>query len=156
MIRRRVSQRFALFDGVLMVSRVLSVVGRITVSMTILCQDRVSTAQTISGVSPLLSHALQLADLNNWTAAEPEFTRAAAAFRKTGDRRNLAYAELGIIRATIQRRNLTETSGQLRQRLNSDPVFRDPVLRLFCLAIIGEIDGEMEARSMRKDWSEVA
>jgi hypothetical protein len=107
--------------------------------------------------SPLLRHAFELADLNNWTDAEPEFTRAAASFRKSGDGVGLAYAELGLLRATIQRRNLSLTSTQLQQRLDADPLMKsDHELRLFCLAIKGEIDGEMGATAMRKDWEEVA
>src|ERR1700733_4439642 len=73
-------------------------------------------------MSPLLHHALELADLNNWTDAEPEFARAAVVFRKNGDAEGLAYAELGVIRSTIQRRNLALTSTQLQDRLNSDPL----------------------------------
>lgn len=146
--------RLALFDGP-MASRLFKTAVPIIASAMILCSEGLAQTQS-PPVSPLLSHALQLADLNNWTDAEPDFTKAAAEFRKTGDRRNLAYAKLGIIRATIQRRNLAETSSQLQQRLDSDPVFRDPDLRLFCLAIKGAIDGEMESRSMRKDWTEVA
>jgi CHAT domain-containing protein len=128
-----------------MISRLLSIV---VVSLML--------AQGAPPASPLLGRAFELADLNNWADAEPEFAKAAAAFRKTGDRQNLAYAELGIIRATIQRRNLLETSALLQRRLDSDPLLRDPGLRLFCLAIKGEIDGEMESRSMRRDWAEVA
>jgi hypothetical protein len=138
-----------------MASRLFQIAGSIIVSAAILCPEGVAQTQT-PAVSPLLTHALQFADLNNWTDAEPEFTKAAAEFRKTGDQRNLAYAELGIIRATIQRRNLTETSAQLQQKLNSDPMFRDPDLRLFCFAIKGEIDSEIRSQSTRKDWIEVA
>lgn len=107
--------------------------------------------------SPLMHHAFELADLNNWGDAEPEFAKAAVIFRKNGDRRNLAYAELGFIRATIQTRNLAITSAQLQHRLDSDPLMEsDHELRLFCAAIKGEIDGEMEAPAMRDDWQEVA
>src|SRR3954452_1388625 len=74
--------------------------------------------------SPLLRHALELAALNNWGDAEPEFAKAAAAFRKSGDRTGLAYAELGLIRASIQRRNLSATSAELQQRLSADPLLK--------------------------------
>jgi len=107
-------------------------------------------------MSPLLHHALELADLNNWTDAEPEFARAAVVFRKNGDAEGLAYAELGVIRSTIQRRNLALTSTQLQDRLNSDPLMMaNHDLRLFCLAIKGDIDAEMAATAMREDWEQV-
>ena len=66
---------------------------------------------------------------------------------------SVSHTRIGFIRATIQRRNLSLTSTQLQQRLNTDPLMKsDHDLRLFCLAIKGEIDGEMEAGTMRKDW----
>jgi hypothetical protein len=124
--------------------------------LPVLLAIQIHAAQT-GRSSPILRHALELADLNNWTESEPEFARAAAAFRDSGDRVGLEYAELGTIRATIQRRNLSITSMQLQRRLDSDPLIKsDNELRLFCLEIKGEIDGEMGANSMRKDWEEVA
>jgi hypothetical protein len=46
----------------------------------------------------------------------------------------LEYPELGVIRATIQRRNLSLTSTQLQERLDSDPLMKsNNELRLFCL-----------------------
>ena len=107
--------------------------------------------------SPLLRRAFELADLNNWSEAEPEFAKASVVFRRNGDRVGLAYTNLGLIRATIQRRNLPATSAQLQQSLDTDPLMKsDQDLRLFCLAIKGDIDGEMEAGAMRKDWEQVA
>ena len=40
---------------------------------------------------------------------------------------------------------------------STDPLMKsDHELRIFCLAIKGEIDGEMESAPMREDWQEVA
>ena len=49
------------------------------------------TAADTGPTSPLLRHAFELADLNNWSEAEPEFTKASALFRKNGDAVGLAY-----------------------------------------------------------------
>lgn len=107
--------------------------------------------------APVLHRALELADLNNWGEAEPEFVRAASVFRANGDGTGLEFAELGVIRATIQRRNLALTSEELEHRLDSDPRMKsDRDLRISCLAIKGDIDGEMGAAAMRRDWEEVA
>jgi tetratricopeptide (TPR) repeat protein len=105
--------------------------------------------------SPLLRRAFELSDLNNWTEAEPEFARAASAFRNNGDKTGLNYAELGIIRATIQRRNLALTSAQLSHRLESDPLMKsDRDLRIF--AWRSRAKSITWAAAMRRDWEEVA
>ena len=116
-----------------------------------------ATAAETGRNSQLLRRAFEVPDLNNWTEAEPEFARAASAFRANRDKIGLNYAELGIIRATIQRRNLAFTSAQLGHRLESDPLMKsDRDLRIFCLAIKGEIDNDLGAAAMRRDWEEVA
>jgi hypothetical protein len=117
------------------------------------------TARADENSSPpkLLTHALQLADLNNWPDAEPELRKAEDVFRKSGNRLGLLYAQLGIIRATAQHRNLPETVAQLDDMLATEPLLQtDRHLRLFCLTIRGDFDGEMKSSAMRKDWEEVA
>ena len=95
--------------------------------------------------------------MDNRAAAEPEFAKAASVFRAQGDKTGLDYAEVGTIRGTIQRRNLALTSPELGHRLEFDPLMKsDRDLRLFCLGIKGEIDGEMDSAAMRRDWEEVA
>ena len=78
-------------------------------------------------------------------------------FRKSGNRLGLLYAQLGIIRATAQHRNLPETVAQLDDMLATEPLLQtDRHLRLYCLTIRGDFDGEMKSSAMRKDWEEVA
>jgi CHAT domain-containing protein len=129
---------------------------QIVVSIVLIFGLQAAPAETGRN-SPLLRRAFQLSDLDNWAEAEPEFAKAAVAFRAHADKIGLEYAELGIIRGTIQRRNLALTSAQLRHRLESDPLMKsDRDLRIFCLAMKGEIDGEMGAAAMRRDWEEVS
>jgi hypothetical protein len=104
-----------------------------------------------------LDHAIQLAELNNWTEAEREFRKAAKVFSINGDRRGALYSQLGIIRATAQHRNLVDLVAQLDEILGNEPLLKsDRRLRMFCLTIRGDVDGEMKSREMRKDWEEVA
>ena len=106
--------------------------------------------------SSLLTHALVLADLNNWAEAESEFRKAEMVFQHNGDQRNLAYAKLGLIRATIQQRNLPLTSAELARYLQTDPLFQSDLhLRLFCWAIKADVDSEMQSSVMKRDWAEV-
>jgi tetratricopeptide (TPR) repeat protein len=114
-------------------------------------------AQTSLGAAALLKHALYLADLYNWADAAAEFGEAEKLFLKDGDQRNSLYARLGKIRSNIERQNLPDTSAQLAAALNADPLLQtDEQLRMFCLIVKGDIDGEIDARAMRHDWEQVA
>ncbi len=103
-----------------------------------------------------MNHALYLANLYNWVAAGPEFTAAKEQFTRVGDQRNALYAELGEIRATIDRRNLVRTSADLQLGLDRNRFLHtDKQLRLFCLIIKGDLDIELDSRAARKDWEQV-
>ncbi len=104
----------------------------------------------------LLNHAVFLADLYNWGAAGPDFAEAEKLFSAAGDQRNALYARLGALRSSAERLNLPATSAQLAQELNTNPFLRtDKPLRMFCLTVKGDIDGEMNAGAMRDDWEQV-
>jgi CHAT domain-containing protein len=104
-----------------------------------------------------MQHALRLADLYNWVDAGPDFAEAERLFQAAGDRRNALYARLGLIRSTSEQHPLPETSAQLAKDLESNPILQaDKELRMFCLIVKGDIDGELDSRAMRDDWQEVA
>jgi hypothetical protein len=74
-----------------------------------------------------------------------------------GDQRNALYAKLGVIRSLSEHHPLPETSEQLAKYLDSNPILQtDKELRMFCLIVKGDIDGEFDSRAMREDWQEVA
>ncbi len=103
-----------------------------------------------------LQRALYLADLYNWREAGPHFESAVSALKQSGDKRSALFAELGEIRATVDTKNLPLTSLALEKRLGTDLLLkRDKQLRLFCLAIKGDIDRELNAGVARRDWEEV-
>jgi tetratricopeptide (TPR) repeat protein len=103
-----------------------------------------------------LQHALYLADLNNWNGAAADFAEAEKRFASAGDRRNALYAKLGSIRATVLQRDLLNTSAQLEEDLEQNLLLQtDQELRMFCLIVKGDIDGEIDSGAMRKDWEEV-
>lgn len=103
-----------------------------------------------------LDHALQLADLNNWIEAEPAFRKAAELSSKNGDRRGLLFAQLGMIRSSASHRNLLEAVAQLDDLLAKEPLLQsDRRLRLFCMTIRGDLDGEMKSAAMRPDWNKL-
>ena len=104
----------------------------------------------------LLDRALHFADLYNWDDAGEDFAEAEKLFLAAGDERNALYAKLGKIRSTIDQLVLPATSAQLASELEKNPLLQtDKQLRLFCLIVKGDIDGEIDARAMREDWEEV-
>lgn len=106
--------------------------------------------------SDLLQRAVHFADLYNWADAAPDFAAAEKIFAAAADERNALYARLGNIRSTIEQRVLPETSAQLAAELDSNPLLQtDKQLRMFCLIVKGDIDGELQSREMRQDWEQV-
>jgi CHAT domain-containing protein len=91
--------------------------------------------------------------LYNWSDAAPLFSRAEQLYTARGDTRNALYAKLGGIRSTMEQVSLPEASEELGEELDRNPVLQtDNNLRLFCLVVRGDIDGELDAAPMRRDW----
>ena len=101
----------------------------------------------------LLKQALRFADLYNWSDAAPLFTRAEQIYNSRGDARNTLYAHLGRLRSTMEQLSLPQTSEELGADLENNPLLKsDDYLRLFCLTVLGDVDGEIDAVPMRRDW----
>jgi CHAT domain-containing protein len=101
----------------------------------------------------LLKEATRLAWLDNWTAAAPVFKRAESLFHAHGDKRNEIYAQLGSLRSEAL--PLTEVSRVLASRLKTRIVRTDLKLRLWCLAIKGYTDIDVDSASAKRAWTEV-
>lgn len=125
-----------------------------TVALGIVCA--LCDAQKLSsGDNPdaLLKQALRYGDLYNWSDAAPLFAEAEQIYTQRGDGRNALYARLGRIRSTMEQLSLPEVSQQLGDELDDNPLLQtDKELRLFCLVVRGDIDGELDAAPMRRDW----
>jgi CHAT domain-containing protein len=101
----------------------------------------------------LLKKALHLGDLYNWADAAALFSQAEQLYAARGDSRNALYARLGRLRSTMERLSLPEVSEQLGVELEKNPLLQsDNELRLFCLIVLGDVDGEIDATPMRRDW----
>jgi tetratricopeptide (TPR) repeat protein len=104
----------------------------------------------------VLQRALYLANLYNWRAARPYFTKSEQMFEAAGDKRNALYAHLGAIRAGGDPAPIPELSYRLDQDLAANPLLQfDKELRMFCLVVKGDFDGESDTPAMRRDWTEV-
>lgn len=116
-----------------------------------------AAAPTSHEAEALLQRALHFADLYNWPASRPLFVKAQELFDAVGDKRNALYARLGSIRAGADPAPITELSYRLAQELASNPILQsDKELRMFCLIVKGDFDGEIDVPAMRRDWTEVA
>src|SRR5437762_672872 len=123
---------------------------------TFLCAALLASARAqTSSDDPdvLLRQALHLGDLYNWADAAPMFTEAEQLYSARGDNRNALYAHLGRIRSTMEQLTLPEVSEELGAELDKNPLLQsDKELRLVCLMVLGDIDGEIDAAPMRRDW----
>ena len=97
-----------------------------------------------------LVKALELSDLYNWADSEPWFEQAKLS--AGSDSRKALYAEIGLIRATMERRVLPQISEWLANQMNNNPLLAsDDELRLFAWTGIWDIDFEIDARPARLD-----
>jgi tetratricopeptide (TPR) repeat protein len=104
----------------------------------------------------VLKQALHFADLYNWSDAGPLFAQAERMFEAQGDERDALYARFGRIRSTMEELSLPQTSQQLATELQTNPLLNsDQRLRAFALSVKADIDGELDAEPMRRDWEEV-
>ena len=110
-------------------------------------------AKSMDDPDALLKQALRYGDLYNWSDAAPLFSRAEQLYEERGDSRNALYAHLGRIRSTMEQLSLPEASEELGDALDHNPLLQtDNELKLFCLIVRGDIDGELDAAPMRRDW----
>lgn len=124
---------------------------RLTAGWTLLVCCTVLPAQDTS--DPLVK-ALELADFYNWADAEPWFEAAKGS--AGADTRRALYAELGLVRSTMERRVLPDTSEWLARQLRENPLLNgDDELRRFALTIKADIDFEIDVRPARRDWEQV-
>src|SRR5713226_6080037 len=132
--------------------------SRIVVVMICFLVATVSNSRLLAEDTPetLLQRGLYFTDLYNWHAARPYFTRSQGMFEAAGDKRNALYAHLGAIRAGADPAPIPELSFRLDQELAANPLLQsDKELRMFCLIVKGDFDGESDTPAMRRDWTEV-
>lgn len=114
-------------------------------------------AQASHEAEALLQRALRFADLYNWHASRPYFAKAQDLFEAAGDTRNALYAQCGALRGGADAAPITELSYRLEQELATNRLMQsDKELRMFCLIVKGDFDGEIDVPAMRRDWTEVA
>ena len=103
-----------------------------------------------------LARAMRLANAYNWADAGPDFVEAERLFIAQGDQELAYQARLGKMRSTIEHGALPEVIVQLAEDLETLPFLQtNKRLRMFCLIVKGDFDGESEHAAMARDWEEV-
>jgi hypothetical protein len=102
----------------------------------------------------LLNEADRLSWLDNWTAAGPLYQRAEALFREVGDKRNEIHARIGRIRALGTEVSWKRASRSRQNQLRDPIVQSDLKLRLWCLALAGYVDIDVNTASAKRSWAE--
>jgi CHAT domain-containing protein/tetratricopeptide (TPR) repeat protein len=125
--------------------RKLTVLGLLVCASSAFAQE---TPQT------LLDRALRLGDKYSWADSRDLFFKAEDGFRSY-DQRNALYAKIGRLRSTMEEQSLPALSAELDALLTDPLVANDPQLRLFCLIVKGDVDGELDATSAKRDWMAV-
>jgi CHAT domain-containing protein len=114
------------------------------------------SSPTVLANSPkvLLERANYLSWLNNWNAAGPLYARAEILFRADGDTRNELYARIGRIRAYGEPSSGQTTSQALEAALRQPVTTSDAKLRLWCLAVKGYIELDLNSADAKRAWTE--
>lgn len=112
----------------------------------------ISAAPSKENAAIALQKADHYADLYNWADAGPLFLIADKQLSPRSPEQ--VHAHLGYLRATMETRSLPDLSNQLASMLSSPPIASNSALRLWCLGIKGDVDGEMDSASARADWEE--
>ncbi len=128
----------------LFVSRSLSPVPPLRDNRTVIGSD----------AQALLKEANRLSWLDNWTAAAPLYRRAEMLFRFEEDKRDEIFAHVGRIRASGEGGSWVQLSRALEKQLKDPIVKRDQALRLWCLAVKGYVDLDVNTEAAKRAWME--
>jgi CHAT domain-containing protein len=103
----------------------------------------------------LLIQADGLADQGIWSKARPIYANAETEFKRLGDHRNSLYAKLGRLRGDVQAGSCTGTREEVVRTLADPNVQNDPQLKIRALALLGNIDLNLNTVAAEEDWKAV-
>lgn len=103
----------------------------------------------------LILRADRLADQANWFKAAPLYAEAEKLFHVNGNQRDELYAKLGRLRGDVQKGSYKATRSEVVQELQNPLVESDSQLKLRALALLGNIDLNMNTEAALDDWRQV-
>ena len=107
-----------------------------------------------SSPEAILQHADEMAWLNNWFGAAPEYRRAEAIFNRRGDAVNALYARVSQLVPDVETRSAPALIDQVAAYL-SQPAAQNPRVRLRILTVLGMVELNYDAGSARRTWHQV-
>jgi CHAT domain-containing protein len=105
--------------------------------------------------SDLLAQADRLAEQGNWSKARPMYGDAEAEFQRHGDRRNELFAKLGRLHGDVQAGSYSRTRKEVVEVLADHHMENDSQLRIRALALLGNIDLNLNTAAAEQDWKAV-
>ena len=103
----------------------------------------------------LLSQADRLADQSNWYSAAPLYAKAEVEFRQVGDHRQEMYARLGRLHRDVEVGSYTTVRAEAEKELATPIVQNDPQLKIRALALVGNIDMNVNTAEAIEDWKQI-
>jgi hypothetical protein len=103
----------------------------------------------------ILSQADHFGDQSNWFSAAPLYARAEAEFRNAGDHRREIYARLGRLHRDLEAGAYTSVRVEVEKELAEPLVQSDPQLKIRALALLGNIDMNINTAAAIEDWKQV-
>ncbi|MEO8663387.1 MAG: hypothetical protein ABI693_33330, partial [Bryobacteraceae bacterium] len=126
------------------------------VLLTLLANENVASGQLQGIAEDHLNRAKRLANAFNWTDAGPHFREAARLLGLQGDAKLVYQSKLGVMRSTTANLVIPAVLLKLEDDLRNLPFLQtDRRLRMFCLIVKGDFDGESDHSAMERDWGEV-
>ncbi|MGC4052863.1 MAG: hypothetical protein QM757_26345 [Paludibaculum sp.] len=103
----------------------------------------------------LMRQADAYANQGNWFRAAPLFAQAETAFRRAGDTRNELYSKFGRLHRDVEGGAYRAVHDEVAADLANPVVSGDPLLKIRALALLGNIDLNIDTRAAVEDWQEV-
>jgi hypothetical protein len=103
----------------------------------------------------LVVRADQLADQSDWHDAGALYAKAETEYHRAGDTRGEMYAKLGRLHRDLGNGSYTAIRAEVSRMLRDQIPESDPALRIRALALLGNIDINIDGAAAIRDWTEV-
>jgi len=114
-----------------------------------------STSGHAQTPNDLLSQADRLAEQGNWFKAAPLYAKAEKGFQQAGDHRSELRARFGRLHWEAESGSYRATRDQVVRDITDPLVEGDPQLKIQGLALLGNIDLNLDTAAAGDDWKEL-
>jgi tetratricopeptide (TPR) repeat protein len=103
----------------------------------------------------IMTRAERFAEQGNMYSAAALYAQAETEFRQAGDLRNELYAKFGRLRREVAAGSYRAVRAEVVQDLAKPTVAGDPQLKIRALALLGNIDLNLNSSAALDDWNQV-